>query len=31
MPPIRPMLRDWATAEDGWFAVPHGEIVARVT
>ena len=22
--------REWAAAEDGWFLVPHGEVLARV-
>jgi len=21
--------RQWADAEDGWYLVPHGEIIAR--
>ena len=23
--------QDWAAADDGWFLVPHGEILARRT
>jgi len=26
---IASAFREWATADDGWWIVPHGEVLAR--